>query len=209
MRTARLTSRIMSQSARPEYICTRVRPCTATAEAPACSQSRAKSTAFTLPPSQPLRNLTVTGASTAARTASIILPASSGSRIRAEPSPDFTTLPTGQPMLISRISAPDISSASCAASAMTSGSWPKICAAQGCSPSGTYSSARVFSSLYTSAFALTISVVVIAAPCSRQTPRNAKSDTPAIGASVSLPFSSTSPIFTMPCPAPPGSDPSR
>ena len=59
--TARFTSLMTSQSARPAYICTRVRPCTAIAAAPACSQSFANSTAFTLPPSQPLRIFTVTG----------------------------------------------------------------------------------------------------------------------------------------------------
>ena len=65
MDTAALTSRMRSQSARPAYIWARVRPWTATAAAPACSQTRAKSTAFTLPLSQPLRNFTVTGTETA------------------------------------------------------------------------------------------------------------------------------------------------
>ena len=108
--------------------------------------SRAKSTAFTLPLSQPLRNFTVTGTATAFLTASTILAASSGVFMRAEPSPDLTTFPTGQPMLMSRMSAPESSSAMAAASAMISGSCPKIWAAEGCSPAGMYNSSLVFSS---------------------------------------------------------------
>ena len=57
--------------------------------------------------------------------------------------------------------------------------------------------------------ALTISVVVNAAPCSRHMPRKAKSVTPAMGASVSRPSIGTLPIFTIACPALRGSDPSR
>ena len=144
--TARLTSRMMSQSARPAYICTRVRPCTAMAAAPACWHICAKATALTFPPSQPLRNFTVTGTSTALTTASMMRPASSGSRMSAEPSPLRMTLPTGQPILISRMSAPEYASAMGAASAMTSGSWPKICTAAGCSSGGDQSSCFVFSS---------------------------------------------------------------
>ena len=136
MDTARFTSRMMSQSARPAYICTRVRPCTATAAAPLRSHIAANCTAFTSPPSQPLRNFTVTGTSTAAATAETISAASSGVRIRALPSPLLTILPTGQPMLMSMMSAPDISRARRAPSAITAGSWPKICAATGRPSSG-------------------------------------------------------------------------
>ena len=137
MDTARFTSRMMSQSARPAYICARVRPCTATAAAPAAlAHCRANATAFTSPPSQPLRNFTVTGTSTAAATAETISAASSGVRIRALPSPLLTILPTGQPMLMSMMSAPDISRARRAPSAITAGSWPKICAATGRPSSG-------------------------------------------------------------------------
>ena len=135
-----------SQSARPAYICARVRPWIARAEAPALSQTRANSTALTCPPSKPLRNLTVTGTETAFTTASTILPASSGSRMSAEPSPLLTTFPTGQPMLTSRMSAPESSSASLAASARISGSWPKICTEAGCSSGGMYKSSFVFAS---------------------------------------------------------------
>ena len=145
--TARFTSLMTSQSALPAYICTRVLPCTAIAAAPACSRSFASSTALTDPPSQPLRILTVTGTGTALATADTISAASSGVRMSAEPSPDLTTLPTGQPMLMSIISAPEMSSARFAPSAMASGSCPKICAETGLPPSGTCSSAPVFLSL--------------------------------------------------------------
>ena len=50
-------------------------------------------------------------------------------------------------MLMSIISAPEMSSARFAPSAMDSGSWPKICAETGRPPSGTCSSAAVFLSL--------------------------------------------------------------
>ena len=145
--TARFTSLMTSQSAFPAYICTRVLPWTAMAAAPASSQRRAKAGALTLPPSQPLRIFTVTGTGTARATADTISAASSGVRMRAEPSPDLTTLPTGQPMLMSIISAPEMSSARLAPSAMASGSWPKIWAETGLPSSGTCSSAAVLRSL--------------------------------------------------------------
>ena len=81
-----------------------------------------------LPLSQPLRIFTVTGTETAFTTASTIRAARSGSRMRALPSPLFTIFGIGQPMLMSRKSAPDSSSAKAAASAITEGSFPKICA---------------------------------------------------------------------------------
>ena len=98
--------------------------------APLSSMRRVKSSTLMLPLSQPRRHLTVTGTSTALTTASTIFPASSGVRIRPQPSPLFATLGMGQPMLMSRKSQPEISSASRAPSAMVSGSLPKICAPQ-------------------------------------------------------------------------------
>ena len=71
-------------------------------------------------------------------------PAFSGSFISAEPSPLDTTLPTGQPMLMSMTSAPDTSAAITAASAMQAISLPKICAAAGCSLGAIFSSVRLF-----------------------------------------------------------------
>ena len=97
-----------------------------------------------LPLSQPRRIFTVTGTFTALTTASAMRAAFSGSRISAEPSPLLTILPTGQPMLMSKISAPLASIAICAASAMQTGSLPKICACIGCSPGKGASSVRLF-----------------------------------------------------------------
>ena len=59
-------------------------------------------------------------------TASTMRAALSGSRIRAAPSPLLTIFPMGQPMLMSRTSAPVCSMAIWAASAMQDGSLPKI-----------------------------------------------------------------------------------
>ena len=70
-----------------------------------------------------------------------------GVRISAEPSPLLTILPTGQPILMSIMSAWHISSARLAPSAILSGSWPKICAATGRPCCGMCSSAAVFLSL--------------------------------------------------------------
>lgn len=58
--------------------------------------------AVSSPSAQPRRNFTVTGCSTAPFTARTMEAASSGSRMRAEPSPFDTILRAGQPMLISR-----------------------------------------------------------------------------------------------------------
>ena len=76
------------------------------ASAPACSQIRATSTAFTLPLSQPLRIFTVTGTGTAAFTAATISPQSSGVFMSALPLPLFTIFGIGQPMLRSMKSGP-------------------------------------------------------------------------------------------------------
>ena len=134
--------------------------------------------------SQPMRNLTVTGTGTAFLTASTMRAARSGDFMSAEPSPLFAILGAGQPMLISMISQPEISSARCALRAMQSGSEPKIWAEAGCSPGARRSSLGVFLSPNSIAFALTISVTVSPAPCSRQIWRNARSVTPAIGAKI-------------------------
>ena len=144
MLTACLTSRIVFQSASPPYICMRVRPCTATALTPTSSSILASSTALMLPLSQPRRIFAVTGTLTARTTASAMRAAFSGSFISALPSPFLTTLPTGQPMLISKMSAPEISIAICAASAMQFTSLPKICAANGFSLGNGRSSCAVF-----------------------------------------------------------------
>ena len=94
--------------------------------------------------SQPRRNLAVTGTSTAFTTASMMRPAFSGSFINAAPSPLFTIFPIGQPMFRSTMSAPECSRAIWAASAMQTGSLPKICTAAGCSPGNICRRERVF-----------------------------------------------------------------
>ena len=97
-----------------------------------------------LPLSQPRRIFAVTGTGDAFTTASASRAAFSGSFIRAAPSPEETTLPTGQPMLMSRMSAPLASMAIWAASAMQEASLPKIWAAKGASPGKGFSSSRLF-----------------------------------------------------------------
>ena len=123
----------------PAYIWFRVRPWTATAATPACSMAFANSTQLMEPLSQPRRNFTVTGRCAPRITASATRTALSGSRIRPEPSPEFATLGTGQPMLMSMMSAPETSAAMAAPSSMHTGSLPKIWAAAGCSPSPSFS----------------------------------------------------------------------
>ena len=86
----------------------------------------------------PRRIFTVTGMSTAFTMARTTAAPFSGSASSAAPAPVFMILGTGQPMLMSTMSAP----ASCtarAASAITSGSPPNTWIPMGCSP-GTTSS---------------------------------------------------------------------
>ena len=145
MERASFTARIWSQLAVPAYCWARVRPWTATAETPASSIALANSTQLMEPLSQPRRIFTVTGRPPAPRiTASATRTASSGVRMRPEPSPELATLGTGQPILISMISAPETSPAMAAASSIHLGSEPKICAAAGCSPSPSFSSGTDF-----------------------------------------------------------------
>ena len=70
-----------------------------------------------------------------------------------------------------------------AASAITSGSWPKICSATGASEGRVLASSAVLQLPKVTAFALIISMTESPAPCSLQSSRNGRSDTPAIGAS--------------------------
>ena len=90
----------------------RVRPWTVIMAAPLSSRRFASSGALMLPLSQPRRHFTVTGTVTARLTAATICPASSGVRMRPQPSPLFATLGIGQPMLMSRKSQPEIIRAS-------------------------------------------------------------------------------------------------
>ena len=74
-------------------------------------------------------------------------------------------------------------------------SLPNICTANGFSLSQVFSNNFVFSSLYKSAFALTISVYTSPASFSLQINLNGRSVMPAIGAKNMLFSSSTFPIF--------------
>ena len=100
--TARFTARMTLQSARPEYCCSRVRACTAMADAPLPSQIRATSTALTLSASQPERIFAVTGRGVASTSARTTAPIFSGSRIMALPSPLPVIFGAGQPKFRSK-----------------------------------------------------------------------------------------------------------
>ena len=97
-----------------------MRPCTATADAPAASTLRASSGAFTRRSFHPARIFTVTGIFTAFTIAATMAAACSGSFIRLQPALCFAIFGTGQPMLTSTTSAPRDSTMA-AADAMCSG----------------------------------------------------------------------------------------
>ena len=115
----------MVRSLFPVYIWVRVRPWMHRASAPAASSPRANATAFLQFSRMPERNFTVMGRSTAFFIAETMAQASAGSPIRALPSPLEKTFGTGQPMLTSMKSGWHSSTVLRAASAITSGSWPK------------------------------------------------------------------------------------
>ena len=95
---------------------------------------RASSVAQPVQPSHPIRVLIVTGTAEALTTARITRAARAGSLSMEAPAPVLATFGTQQPMLISMISAPAAATTR-AASAIMSGSAPKICAEIGCSSS--------------------------------------------------------------------------
>ena len=98
--------------------------------APASSMRLVKSSTLMLPLSQPKRHFTVTGTFTAWTTERTMSAASSGVRIRPQPSPEPAIFGMGQPMLMSIKSQPEISRARIAPLAIISGSLPKIWAPQ-------------------------------------------------------------------------------
>ena len=137
---------------------------------------------------QPARYFMVNGIAMAFRTSRSRRSTSGRSRSSADPPLHFTTLFTGQPKLMSRMSNPR-SWQTRAASAMTAGSAPKSCAEMGCS-SG--SNARYFSvlvGLRAPSEALTpwelVNSVMISPhpPRLRMNRRKTVSVTPAMGAS--------------------------
>ena len=133
--------------------------------------------------SQPLRNLTVTGMLLASFTARIMLSARSGSSIRALPLRLPAILGAGQPMLISS-QAGEYCWASSAARAMGSASSPKSWMAQGISSGPISISSALLRLPCTSPLQLTISPTQATAPKRMASSRRARSETPAIGASM-------------------------
>src|SRR5216683_1454457 len=125
-RVDRLTSRIVSYSARPEKPQARVRPCKDNSCTPLSSAILATFRAFLLPVSHPVRNFSVTGTFTAFTTA-LRIRSTRGSSLRsADPARVLQTFFAGQPMLMSTICAPR-STLKRAASAIMTGSAPAIC----------------------------------------------------------------------------------
>ena len=179
--TASTTEAMISQGARPENCCERVRGWTVIASTPSLSASRAISTAFTVRSSQPPRILIVRGTRIAFRRVRRISRAASGSRMRAAPWPLATIFATGQPMLRSIASAPPASSRR-AASARISGSEPRSCIAIGCSSGRYRARATVWPLPWTRARASISSLVRRPAPHSRATSRNGALVTAAMGA---------------------------
>ncbi len=177
------------------YDCAAVRPCTVTAAAPASSTRLASSGALIAVASQPARIFTVTGMRTARAIAPTMAAACAGSRIRLQPALCLAIFGTGQPMLMSTMSAP-MPSTIWAASAIFCGSPPKIWMETGRSSSvySAYSSVR--SMPRTSPSELTISVTTRPQPPRRLTSlRKAVSVMPAIGASANGCARSIVPIF--------------
>src|SRR3954454_22635722 len=165
-----------------------------TAAAPASCTIRASSGALRDIPFQPARILTVTGILTALAMALTTDAACSGSRIRLHPAWCFAIFGTGQPMLMSTISAP-MPSTICAAAAIFSGSPPKIWMETGRSSSVYSAYSRVRSIPRTRPSEETISVTTRPQPPWRLTRRrNAVSVMPAIGAIANGEGSVTGPI---------------
>ena len=131
--STRSTSSAVSEwSAVPVYICFAERGCSVSEAAPASTRRGPRSRHAREPSSSPRRIFTETGTETAPATAATIRHARSGSSSSVAPAPVFVTLRTGQPKLMSTMSAPAASTIR-AASAITGGSEPKIWIASGCS----------------------------------------------------------------------------
>ena len=192
--TASLTLRTNAQSALPLYIWLRVRPWTVTILTPRSSAIRASSGALRSAWSQPIRIFTVTGTSTAFTVASMSLVASPTSFINAEPASWPTTLRTGQPKLISMMSAP-LPCCSLAASAMLWGSQPTSCIDTG---SSIGSHAAFWTDWRVSRMAASLAIISVTLrpePYFRTSLRNGRSVTPVIGARITGVSMTTLPIL--------------
>ena len=182
---AAFTAAISSQCAWPEYICVRVRGCSARTRAPASWQRSAIVTGSRISSFQPLRIFTVTGRCVLRDTARITDCTRSRSRRHPDPPLRRTTFFTGQPKLMSTKSGRKMSVTSFAASPIASGSAPKICTPIGCSSGSKRSLAMVASFSRRIPSAERNSVTTTSAPCARQRRRNGDSETPAMGARIS------------------------
>ena len=130
--TSSTSSAVRVWSAVPVYICLAERGWSVSEATPTASSLGPSSSASRDPLSMPRRILTVTGTSTASTTARASPQARSWSERALAPAPVLVTLRTGQPKLMSTMSAP-ASTTIRAASAIRAGSEPKICTASGCS----------------------------------------------------------------------------
>jgi hypothetical protein len=135
--STRATSSAVSEwSASPVYICRAERGCSVSVDAPASTSCGPTSRQVREPSSSPRRIFTDTGTSTVPATAPTIAQARSGSSRSVAPAPVLVTFRTGQPKLMSTMSAPAATTIR-AASAITLGSEPKIWIASGCSSPAT------------------------------------------------------------------------
>src|SRR3989441_1242812 len=146
---------------------------------------RASSIPVSSPGRCPERSFTVTGSPLPSWAARASATARSGSSRSDAPAPVFTTFRTGQPMLMSIMSAP-CSAAIAAASRITSGSCPKSWIGTGCSSGWMRrNSDRVRRSPYFRPKLDTISLNASPAPCRRAWSRTNQLPIPASGASTS------------------------
>ena len=130
--TSETSSAVSEWSAVPVYICFADRGCRVSDAAPASTSWGPTVRQVREPFSTPRRIFTETGSAVAPATAATRRQAWSGSSSREAPAPVFVTFLTGQPKFMSTMSAPAASTIR-AASAIATGSEPKIWMASGCS----------------------------------------------------------------------------
>ena len=130
--TSETSSAVSEWSAVPVYICLAERGCSVSDAAPDSTSRGPTARHVREPFSTPRRIFTETGSGVAPATASTSRQAWSGSSRSEAPAPVFVTFLTGQPKFMSTMSAPAASTMR-AASAIATGSEPKIWIASGCS----------------------------------------------------------------------------
>ncbi len=134
--TSETSSAVKEWSAVPVYICFAERGWSVSEAAPAPTSLGPISRHAREPFSTPRRIFTLTGSGDAPATASTSRHAWSGSASIEAPAPVFVTFLTGQPKLMSTMSAPAAATIR-VASAIAAGSEPKIWIARGCSSEAT------------------------------------------------------------------------